>query len=289
LIDYIELNCRISPLSPGAEIIIAKLSEQGFESFAETETGVLAYIPAHLFSKEKLIFPESGDFIIHYSTQLIKGKNWNEEWEKNFQPVIVDQSCCIRASFHPKNTSTKFDIIIDPKMAFGTGHHETTVLMVKQMLATELKEKATLDMGCGTGVLAILASKLGAFSITAIDNDVVAVDSAIENAAKNHALNILAICGDASSVKNNKFDVILANINRNILLNDLPAYCASLNQNGIVILSGYLKADVYSINNKAIELGLSLVDTKENHDWVAQKFRKNNLFDETMGISQKIH
>ena len=276
MIDYIELNCSVTPLQPGTEILTAQLSENGFDSFVETEKGVLAYIPAHLFLLENLkeILDNTNEYSIQYVTNLIKGKNWNEEWENNFQPVKVDNRCYIRASFHPADPKVEFDILIDPKMAFGTGHHETTTLVVQQMLSTDFKNKTVLDMGCGTGILAILASKLGAASVTAIDNDPVAVESAIENSQKNNAKNINSLCGNASSLANKKFDIILANINRNILLNDLSTYYASLNQNGIVILSGYLTNDVEAIHNKASQVGLSLIVSKENHDWIAQKFEK---------------
>jgi ribosomal protein L11 methyltransferase len=276
MVDYIELDCIVNPLQPGTDILIAELNEQGYDSFVETEKGVLAYIPAHLFSQEKVIeiIEPLNAYTIQYSASLIKGRNWNEEWEKSFQPVQVDNRCYIRASFHPHNPEVEFDIVIDPKMAFGTGHHYTTTLMVQQILSTNFKNKATLDMGCGTGILAILAAKLGAINILAIDNDPVAVDSAIENSQRNQTPHIVSQCGDASSLSNQKFDIILANINRNILLNDLSFYCASLNQNGIVILSGYLIQDIEAIGNKAKEVGLSLIDSKESHDWVTQKFEK---------------
>ncbi len=276
MVDYIELNCTVNPLQPGTEILTAQLSENGFDSFVETEKGVLAYIPAHLFLPDNLkeILDNTNEYSIQYAANLIKGKNWNEEWENNFQPVKVDNRCYIRASFHPADVNVEFDIVIDPKMAFGTGHHETTTLVVQQMLSTDFKNKTVLDMGCGTGILAILASRLGANSVTAIDNDPVAVESAIENSQKNKALNVNSLCDNASSLINKKFDIILANINRNILLNDLSTYYASLNQNGIVILSGYLTNDVDAIHNKALQVGLSLIDSKENHDWLAQKFEK---------------
>lgn len=272
MIDYIELNCKVNPLQPGTEILIAQLSKQGFESFVETESGVLAYIPAHLFSKEKLNFPLSNEFPIQFTTQFIKGKNWNEEWEKSFQPVQIENQCYIRASFHPANPKVKYDIVIDPKMSFGTGHHETTTLMAQQILSTELNDRKVLDMGCGTGILAILSAKLGASLIVAIDNDAVAIESTIENIQKNNASHVIVQCGDASLLNGQKYDVILANINRNILLHDLPFYFSSLNKNGIVILSGYLVNDKIAIHNKAKELGLSLIDSKEKNNWVAERF-----------------
>jgi ribosomal protein L11 methyltransferase len=202
-------------------------------------------------------------------------KNWNEEWEKNyFKPINVDNKCIIHSTFHTDYPEAEYEIIIDPKMAFGTGHHATTSQMVSGTLGMDLKGKSVLDMGCGTGVLAMLASMKGAEPILAIDIDSWSYDNTLENMSINNIDNIEVKCGDASLLTEGEFDVILANINRNILLNDMPTYVARLNKGGELLMSGFYSEDLHLIQNKAKELGLTYAYHKVKDDWTVVNFYK---------------
>lgn len=273
-VNYIGYNFKVLPLQPAVEILIAELGYAGFESFVETEEGVAAYIQKSDWRDdilEDVDVLKSEEFKITFSIEEIEQVNWNEEWEKNFNPITVDGECTIRAPFHDK-TDSRYDIIIEPKMSFGTGHHETTYMMVKYLLKDDFQDKSVLDMGCGTGVLAILAEMKGAKPIDAIDYDNWCYLNSIENVERNHCGHITVIEGDASVLGNRKYDVIIANINKNILLNDLKAYSKCLNPNGSIYLSGFYQIDIKDIETECNNLGMKLVEAFEKNQWVALKF-----------------
>ncbi|GIJ96033.1 ribosomal protein L11 methyltransferase [Capnocytophaga stomatis] len=274
--NYIEYDFTIEPLGVASEILVAELAECGFESFVDSERGILAYIQENLWNENILndvYILQSPEFKISYTFKTIEQINWNEEWEKNFNPIVVDNICTVRAPFH-ELPSTLYDIIIEPKMSFGTGHHETTYMMLQFLLNTDLKGKKVLDMGCGTSVLAIMAEKRGAKSITAIDIDNWCVENSLENAERNNCKNITVKLGDASLLDNENFDIIIANINRNILLSDIPQYAKSLSSGGMLFLSGFYESDVPAITDKCNENNLEFAEKLERNQWVALKFRK---------------
>ena len=215
----------------------------------------------------------SSEFKISYTVKEIEQVNWNEEWEKNFDPIDVDGKCHVRAPFHPK-TDAKFDIIIEPKMSFGTGHHETTHMMIQHLLETDVTNLKTLDMGCGTAILAILAEMKGAKPIDAIDIDNWCYLNSIENAERNNCKEITVYEGEASLLKGKNYDLIIANINRNILLNDMKSYTDCLNDNGILLLSGFYTEDIPYIDASCLENGLTYVKKLERNNWVSLKYIK---------------
>ena len=230
-ITYLGYHFSVEPKELGCEILIAELGELPFESFIESEMGCVAYIQKQFWNEnilQEVTILENTDFKIAYTIEEIEQVNWNEEWEKNFEPIDVDGKCHIRAPFHPK-TEAEFDIIIEPKMSFGTGHHETTHMMIQHLLETNVEGLKALDMGCGTAILAILAEMKGAKPIDAIDIDNWCFLNAIENTERNNCSQISVFEGDASLLSNKKYDLIIANINRNILLNDMQTYVDCLN------------------------------------------------------------
>ena len=276
--DYIEFSATIKPLEVGRDILIAELSEIGFESFVETEIGIAAYIQSSFFNLDdikKLRIITNAEFDIDYSTKTIKDQNWNETWEKSFNPINVENRCYIRANFHKKLAEIEFDIIIDPKMSFGTGHHETTYLMIKRLLALQVTNKKVLDMGCGTGVLAILAQQKNAQYVEAIDIDEWAYHNTIENIRNNSCEHIVVKQGGAELLETTNFDVILANINRNILLKDMSKYVKVLSNNGDLLLSGFFTADKNLVLTEATKLGLALAYCEEKKDWLMLHLKKN--------------
>jgi len=274
--DYIELRCTINPYSEDhAGILTALLANLGFESFAENDDRLCAYIPSSDFdvtSLEEIDFKIIDKASVSFDHKIIKEKNWNALWESNFKPVIISGKCMVRAPFHEQDPKIEYDIIIEPKMSFGTAHHETTDLMIQSLLNETVSEMTVLDMGCGTGILAILAYKLGAKSINAIDNDEWAYNNSLDNVKKNNCHDILVQYGDASLLSEKKYDIILANINRNILLNDIPAYHEVLNKGGVLLLSGFYEKDLPVITEKAVGLSLSFDHHKVLNDWVVAKF-----------------
>ena len=265
---YIELSFSFSPNKDRADIVIAKLNEIEFESYVETENGVDAYIQEVLFNQDKLlevIEDLKSLFQFKYTIKGIKQENWNQQWEDNFNPVEINKNCFIRAHFHDK-IDCNYEIIITPKMSFGTGHHETTFLMMNEMFQIDFKNKKVLDMGCGTGVLSILSKKLGASYIQAIDIDEWSYENSVENATLNNTEEIDFKLGDVTDI-NRKFDVVLANINRNIILEDINNYTDSMNKNSDLLLSGFLSEDVVIIRGKAESLRLSFVSHKNKNKW----------------------
>ena len=271
---YIEYNFTFSPKEPISEILIAELGNVGFESFVETENGVTAYIQKTDWNAEILadVFVlNSDEFSIEYNLNEVPQTNWNAEWEKNFEPIQVDDLVCIRAPFH-ENPNLKYDIVIEPKMSFGTGHHETTHMMVQHLLQLDLENKKVLDMGCGTGILAIFAEMKGAKPLDAIDIDNWCYENSVENVARNNCENISVYEGDATLLVDKKYDVIIANINRNILLIDMKVYTNCLEEGGILLLSGFYEQDIPVIDAEVIKYGLKLEKFIQRNNWVALKY-----------------
>lgn len=262
-----------------ADVLADYLGKIGFESFVTTDEGLDAYIPEKNFSEQEFEtalkrFPL--DVAMSYVAEEMEDKNWNEEWEKHFfEPITIDNECIIHSSFHKDILKLKYNIIIDPKMAFGTGHHETTSLMVSEILKMDLTGKSVLDMGCGTSVLAILASLKGAESITAIDIDEWCVRNSLENIALNDVNNIRVLLGDASLLTGQHFDVIIANINRNILLNDMEKYSACLPAGGELFMSGFYTEDLPVIESKAAAYGLKTDYFNRKNNWTVVKMTKH--------------
>ncbi len=271
---YKAFHFNVEPLQPATEILIAELGYAGFESFVETDQGVTAYIQnddwqSNILNDIQIL--KSEDVKISFTSEDIAQTNWNEEWEKNFQPILVDETCAVRAPFHdPFNI--KYEIIIEPKMSFGTGHHETTHMMIQHILKHDFSGKSVLDMGCGTAVLAILAEMKGANAIDAIDIDNWSYLNSLENAERNQCHKISIYEGDASLLRGKHYDIILANINRNILLNDMATYSKCLNSNGILFLSGFYETDIPIIEAECRKHMLKLDQKLQRNDWVSLKF-----------------
>ena len=272
--EYIGYHFTVAPKEPGAEILMAELEYTPFESFEETENGLSAYIQKQLWTDDVLKdiqILESPEFEISYIVEEIEQVNWNEEWEKNFEAIDVDGKCHVRAPFHPK-TNAEYDIVIEPKMSFGTGHHETTHMMIQHLLEMNVEGLKTLDMGCGTAILAILAEMKGAQPIDAIDIDNWCYLNSIENAERNNCKHISVYEGDAALLAGKKYDLIIANINRNILLNDMQSYCDCLNKGGIILFSGFYEEDIPFIDASCTEKGLTYVKKFQRNNWVSLKY-----------------
>ncbi|MDD2243695.1 MAG: 50S ribosomal protein L11 methyltransferase [Dysgonamonadaceae bacterium] len=254
------------------DVLASDLAEIGYETFVTTEIGLDAYVPESAYSEERAL-QVIQDFILEseitFSSEELEDKDWNEEWEKHyFQPIVIDNDCIIRSTFHKIEGEYKYQILIDPKMAFGTGHHQTTGLILREILKMELQGKSVLDMGCGTAVLAILASMKGADSITGIDIDDWAYKNAIENVRLNNVKNIKLMRGGAELLGDESYEVIFANINRNILLRDIPLYAKAMNHNAKLIMSGFYKEDIPAIQLKCEEVGLTYSHFNELDNWV---------------------
>ena len=271
---YLGFHFKVEPKELGSEILVAELGELPFESFIESDFGVVAYIQKQYWTEnilQDLHILNSPEFVVSYTIEEIEQVNWNEEWEKNFEAIEVDGICHVRAPFHPK-TNAKYDIVIEPKMSFGTGHHETTHMMIQHLLETDVTKKKTLDMGCGTAILAILAEMKGAQPIDAIDIDNWCYLNSIENAERNNCNQITVYEGDAELLKGKKYDLIIANINRNILLNDMQTYVDCLNKEGILLLSGFYNEDIPFIDASSTEKGLTFVKKLERNNWASLKY-----------------
>ncbi len=271
--DYIEARFQVEPCDEIAtDILAAILCENGYESFVPDEIGLTAYIKKELFNSDILTevvssFPMGNKITL--SHKVIEGQDWNSEWEKNyFQPIIIGDRCVIHSSFHNDVPSVEYDIVIDPKMAFGTGHHATTSLIIRQLLEMDLKDKAVMDMGTGTGILAILCAMRGAKNISAIEIDEFAYVNAVENVKLNGVSQIKVLHGDATLLRaENKVDVFIANINRNIITNDINAYDDNLKPGGAMLLSGFYEEDIPVIMEKADRLGLGYKSHSVQNRW----------------------
>ncbi len=273
--SYLEFDFKINPLTPWNEILMAELIEIGFDSFTEENDGILAYIQKDIFSEEQLEkvgILHREDIHISFTYQEMPNINWNEEWEKNFSPINVEDKVLIRAEFHDPDP-TMHEIVIQPKMSFGTGHHPTTHLMIQQMLEMDFEGKKVLDMGCGTSVLAIFAKQKGAAEVTAIDIDEWSVENSIENAQRN-GVELKISKGTAENLGNEMFDIILANINRNILISDIRAYVSVLNNGGKLLLSGLCFFDVNDILKVCTSQGLILENKQQREEWISLLLKK---------------
>jgi ribosomal protein L11 methyltransferase len=276
--NYYELLFTTTPAEDyQQDLLINDMAEIGFDTFEIVGFGFKAYIPTDAFNEQLLknqLEPYREMFTFSYEINLIPQKNWNEVWENNFEPIQIRDKVWVRATFHQPKPEFPYEIVIDPKMAFGTGHHETTSMMLDTMLDTDFTGKKVLDMGCGTGILAILANKLGADDITAIDYDPICFESTIENAELNGISNVKAICGSREVIPAEQFDIILANINRNILLDQMGRYSEALNSGGEIYFSGFYESpDLDIIKEEAEKYGLKYVSHKKTKEWVAARFQ----------------
>lgn len=280
--NYIEVYFTIKALETAEinaamarEILVAELGALDFESFVNTDDGLQAYVQEGDFDEHEvraLYILDNPDFSIQMEVKTIEQQNWNAEWEKSFDPIEVDGRCIVRAPFH-EYKQVDFDIVIEPKMSFGTGHHETTHQMIAQLLNMDVSGKRVLDMGCGTGILAILACMKGASSITGIDIDEWAYENTLENVRKNKCSHIIVKQGGAELLKNCSYDVVLANINRNILLNDMEAYTKTMRTGSQIAFSGFYTSDISHLDQKARSLGLRLLRQSEKNNWAALVYK----------------
>lgn len=277
--SYIELKCRIEPYNSDiSEILMAELSNLQYESFVENNAELLAYVKENDWDEEllsSLYITKNKDFKIKFSHKKIEQQNWNKTWEENyFKPINIDNRCVIKSTFHKDYPHAQYLINIDPKMAFGTGHHETTSLMIREILNIDVANKSILDMGCGTGILAILSAMKGATDIVAVDYDIWSYNNTIENMKLNNTKHIIVKHGDINILDDKKYDIIYANINKNVLLADIPEYAKRLNNKAYLMLSGFYESDFDDINKIAQNSNLVLVQSEQNNKWMMLKYQK---------------
>lgn len=273
--SYTLYRFAVSP--EWAEILIAWLGELPFEAFEETETGVNAWAPAHVAGAglDTAVEELRSRFDFSFEKEAVPDQNWNEVWESNFQPVLVDDFCGVRAEFHEPLTGVQYELVIQPRMAFGTGHHATTEMMMRSMRELSFQGLRVLDYGCGTGILAILAAKLGAGRIDAVDIEEESYANTLQNAALNGAPHIRAFCGTLDAVPPGQYDVLLANINRNVLLDTMQSMREYLAPNGTLLISGILLQDVPAIIQASEEQGLAAVRRIQKGDWACLTLRSS--------------
>ncbi len=274
---YTQISFKLNPdTTENREILVAMLSDLPFESFDESEEQVMGYIPGETANRKEIeevttLLP----FSVVTESETIPDKNWNEVWEKNyFKPLLIGNRCLVRAPFHTDYEPAEFELVIEPKMAFGTGNHETTTLVAEQILNMDLAGKTVLDMGCGTGILGMLASLKGAKSVTAIDIDSWSFESTVENARLNNIFNLEAQLGDVRLLGTETFEIIFANIHKNVIVNDLPIYESVLQSGGKIYLSGFYTQDMPDVKAKAESLGLIENGYQEKNNWVVYTFEK---------------
>ena len=276
MVKYLEV--QISGVAPeDSDLLTALLSGIGFDSFSEEGAAFRAYIPVESYDENQfrgLMDSLSSGQNLKFEVNPLEEKNWNAEWERNFEPVEIDGKCFIRAPFHEPRPDLPFDIIIEPKMSFGTAHHETTWQMVSEIMKIKMEGRRVLDMGCGTAVLAILASKLGAAEVVAIDHDPWAHENALENIQRNNRSNIRVIQGEQEAIPTDRFHLILANINRNILQDQIPSYAAALEHHGSLLVSGFYEDDLPAIRKCAENEGLNYREHRQKNRWVVAHFLK---------------
>lgn len=275
--NYFEYIFTVKPAIPAVDILISELAEIGFESFEENNEILKAYIQEELDITEICSFLKNenlNDFEITFEKVFVPAQNWNATWESQFEPIVINDDCIIIAPFHEVPESFKFPILISPKMSFGTGHHATTFLMSKQLFEEDISGKLVLDMGCGTSVLAIIAEKLNAKKITAIDIDQWGFENSIENVSLNNCSKIEVFKGDSSLLGKEEFDIVLANINKNVLLTDVKKYFESIKHKGLILLSGFFEVDTEEIRKKYTEEGFTFLEQKLKNEWALLKFQK---------------
>lgn len=278
MIDYVEVDVTVNPRQPGTDFLVSELAEKGFESFAETATGFQAWIPRELFKVELLglvnqLNSELGS--ASYSWKIIPGQNWNAEWESSYQPVRIGNKLLIRAPFHESDPSAELELIIQPQQSFGTGHHPTTMLIAEKLLTLPLAARYIMDLGCGTGVLAILATRLGAGKVEGIDIEVPAIENAIENAHNNNASSIVFTHGTTDGLRGKQYDVILANINKNILKAAMPQFVESVKAGGDLLLSGFFVTDTDELTAVAGN-DFELQEMKNTGEWAMLHLRRKS-------------
>ena len=277
---YLEIKLNIEPAEPWKEVYTSLMADAGCDSFmdGDSENELLCYIPEKDYQedvfKDLLGSPQFPEVTLSWSVAPMEDKDWNAAWEAHYEPVLIDGKCYIRAPFHPENPDVDYEIVIEPKMSFGTAHHATTAQMVSYLLKTKVRGKAVLDMGSGTGVLAILAYMKGAFPVTAIDNDEWAYRNGLENAQHNHCEHLKVLLGDASLLGEEHYDIILANINRNILLQDIPQYVQCMNDSALLFLSGFYEEDLPALRYCCAQNGMRYLDHKVKDKWVAARFER---------------
>ncbi len=275
--NHTELQLRLSP--DYTDILTAELAELGFESFVETDEGLSAYIIESGFDEQavqELIAKYAGQTAIAYEVHSLEKRNWNAEWERDYEPIEVANQVRVRASFHQSDARFHYDIIVNPKMSFGTGHHETTAMMLEQQLGLDFSGKTVLDVGSGTGILAILAAKMGAKNVLAFDIEEWAVENARENAELNNCPQITVFQGTIADIKpDHQYNIILANINRNVLLAEIPTYTDLLMEGGYLVVSGFYEHDAADIERKATEVNLVPVNGMAIREWTSLVFQKS--------------
>ena len=275
--DYQKISIKIQPRTPWVDVFIDELGSLGCDSFEETEQGFNAYIPSQELNidleKHLIELTKRNEFNLNFSFEEIPSKNWNEIWESSFEPIIIEKWCSILAPFHKNEFNTQHTIIINPKMSFGTGHHETTFMMAETMKNLSLNKKKVLDMGTGTGILAILSKKMGAEYVEAVDIEIGAIKNCIENAV-NNSVELVVKHGGKEQLDNTTFDVVLANINRNILLDQMPLYSKKITPGGKLLLSGFLIEDEETILNSAQKNNLEIFKKKNKENWLCLAFVK---------------
>lgn len=273
--NYIELNIEFKALEPWRDILVSQLAEEGFESFVETNTGLLSYIAEKEFEESMLASLKNIEAIDQFRTKVIQDQNWNATWEENFDPVIVEDKLAIIAPFHKEEFSQSMVITIQPQMSFGTGHHQTTWLASKRFFDLDLSDKSVLDMGTGTGILAILAEILGAKSVYAPDIDEWSYNNAQENIALNNCNKIEVALGDDQLLRGRSFDVIVANINKNVLLQQFPTYAEVIVDGGTLLISGFFETDKEDLVQAAGKLGFIFEQIFTKDEWALVQFKMN--------------
>jgi ribosomal protein L11 methyltransferase len=277
--DTIKITVSLAPFESWvADLLMGEMAGIGFESFVETEDGFEAFIPEKSYNREslsKILDNQDKGCTLTWCLSVVPAQNWNEVWEKNyFQPLVISDKVVVRAPFHNNYPLCPLEIVIEPNMAFGTGNHETTSLMMEMMLGMDFSNKTVLDMGCGTGILAILSSKLGCLTAMAIDNDPWSFDAVSENLIINNTLNVVPLLGDGDSIPVRKFDIILVNIQRNIILRDMEKYAAALQDGSYILFSGFYEADLPAILEKASTFNLTLSQNSVKNNWTVAAFQK---------------
>ncbi len=267
---------KVKIITDQQEIVSAFLHDFPFESFEETEEGLNAYLPSEKMSEsiELGLNELKNRFHFTFSQEVIQPQNWNALWESNFDPILIDDFCGIRADFHPPIAPIEHEIVINPRMAFGTGHHETTYMVIQAMRNLNFKETKVLDYGCGTGILAILAAKLGSPEIVGVDIEAPAVENTIDNLQINHISGVKVLEGTLEEIKDGDYDIILANINRNVILATLPALYLKLKQGGTLLVSGFIKEDANLLQENAESAGFNCLDKWQRNNWICMAFSR---------------